>query len=262
MSRLYSLCGESIQKNLKTKILGRDLHFFDSVTSTFDAADKLSVNHGTLICAKRQTKGRGRMGRSWLSGEGGIYFTLVISPHTDAGNMQIYTSVCALGVYRAISKLVPCGIKWPNDIVSTDGKKLCGILTKARLSGGRCQYISVGVGINANNSPTSPDLPYASSIGAICGSCIDENALLCDVMLEIENCLALENPRVIAEFSKVCITLGSKVRAIYADGSQIIGKCVQIEHDGSLTIQTNDKTLVNINSGEVSVRGIYGEEYV
>ena len=69
-----ALSKEGIIAHLATDTLGRDVHFFESVTSTFDEADKLSVRHGTLICAKRQTNGRGRLGRQWLSQHGGIYF--------------------------------------------------------------------------------------------------------------------------------------------------------------------------------------------
>jgi len=253
---------EKIKKSLKSKIIGKDFHFFDSVTSTFDASDSLNVSHGSVICAKVQTNGRGRLGRDWVSPEGGIYFSVILEPNDAFENLQIYTNLCAISVQRAIEKLVPCFIKWPNDIVSGDGKKLCGILTKAKFETDKPSYINVGIGINANASVASSALPYASSVNDALGSEIDENALFCDVLLEIEKALQNDTQKIIDDFSKKCITLGSMVRVLLPDGDSIIGKCTSIDSDGSAIIEKNDKTLLKVNSGEVSVRGIYGEKYV
>lgn len=263
MINQYTLSAEGINKHLKTEFIGKKLYFFDTVSSTFDACEKLDVCHGAVVCAKTQTSGCGRMGRQWQSDMGGIYFSLIIKPDTKAEDLQLYTTICALGVQRGIAKFVPCCIKWPNDIVSKKGKKLCGILTKIKFSSCECDYINVGIGINANNSAFAPELKYASSLGAYTGGRVDENAVLCEVLCEIEKCLKEKDMGKIAdEYAKVCITLGSKVRAIYASGEETQGVCIAIENDGSITIQKDDMSLVNVNSGEVSVRGIYGDEYV
>ena len=258
-----ALSKEGIIAHLATDTLGRDVHFFESVTSTFDEADKLSVRHGTLICAKRQTNGRGRLGRQWLSQRGGIYLSLIICPRDDVTSLQVYTAICALGVQRAISSLVPCSIKWPNDIVSSQSKKLCGILCKAKFAGDECEYINVGIGINANNHPQSSELMYASSVSE-CALCeINENALIADVLCQIESCInADDTDALMQEFAKVCLTIGSDIRVIYPNGNELRGRCTGLGNDGAIMVSTNDGTTIEVNSGEVSVRGIYGEDYV
>ena len=259
----HSLTKEGIIAHLTTDTLGHDLHFFESVTSTFDEADKLCVSHGTLICAKRQTNGRGRLGRQWLSQSGGIYFSLIIRPRKEVNSLQVYTAICALGVQRAIASLVPCFIKWPNDIVSSHGKKLCGILCKAKFASDDCEYINVGIGINANNCFQKSELLYASSVSE-CALCpIDENALIADVLYQIEKCINSDDTdALMQEFAKVCITIGSDITVIHPDGTSFRGRCTSLGTDGAIVVEKNDGTTIEVNSGEVSVRGIYGEDYV
>ena len=258
-----TLSEDKIIEALKTKTIGKDLHFFDSVTSTFDVCENTAVTNGSVICAKEQTNGRGRLGRDWVSPQGGIYFSVILEPDDKFDSLQIYTSLCAVAVQRAIEKHVPCFIKWPNDIVSQHGKKLCGILTRSKFEGGIAAFINVGIGINANTSVSSENLPYASSVKDEKGCGINENTLLCDVLYEIEKAIQTENAKSIVDaFSKKSITLGSMVRVLAPDSDGIIGKCISIDSDGCAIIEKDDKSTIRVNSGEVSVRGIYGENYV
>ena len=93
---------------------------------------------------------------------------------------------------------------------------------------------------------------------------IDENLVLCRVLEEIEKCVLSGNiPEIMKEYKEKCITLGKRVRVLYANRVEsITGLCINIEDDGSLTVKTDEGKLINVNSGEVSVRGIYGENYV
>ena len=261
---MSSLNEQKIKLKLKTEYIGKNLYFFDSTTSTFDEAEKLPKQHGTVICAKKQTNGRGRLGRSWESSSGGIYFSIILKPQIGLDQVQIMTSLCAVAVQRAISSYIPCKIKWPNDIVSDKGKKLCGILTKICTDENDEWYINVGIGINANVIKFDSKLKYASSIRLIKGCEIDENVLFCTCLEEIERTTNVQNiAEIIDEYKKASITLGKQVRVIYSDSkNEEIGLCTDIKNDGTLVIQRNDGTYINVNSGEVSVRGIYGEEYV
>ena len=257
------LSSKKVKSILKTQCLGHDFHFFEKVTSTFEKTKECKVSHGSVVCARSQTNGRGRLGRQWDSDEGGIYFSLILNPGTNAHDFGIYTVICALGVQRALEKYLPCYIKWPNDIVSEDGKKLCGILSKLEFSGNDAGMINVGIGINVNTKSFDPKLSYASSLRLILGDLVDENEVLSSCLYEIEKCV-LQNDRekLIKDFSDVCITVGARVRAIFQKGDEITGICKRIENDGSIVIDKDDGTSLNLNSGEVSVRGIYGENYV
>ena len=265
MNKMDIALQESHVRNmLKTKYIGRDFHFFEETTSTFDAADGIDIKNGSVICARKQTNGRGRLGRSWESEKGGIYFSVILMPDFEFDKVQIMTALCAVGIRRALSLFLPCSIKWPNDIVSKDGKKICGILTKLKFTHEGKPIVNIGIGINANTKKFDDELKYASSISLITGKDIDENFALCKVLEEIEKCTSFENlSETIKEYKKECVTLGKRVRVLYATGGEsVTGLCESIEDDGSLTVKTDDGRLLNVNSGEVSVRGIYGENYV
>lgn len=252
------LSPDIINKTLEKMKLGNKLYFFEEVTSTFDAAQNTDVSPGTVVCARVQTGGRGRLGRKWCSSEGGIYFSLILKPAKDAGEIQVITAMCALAVQRTLSKYISCFIKWPNDIVSQNGKKLCGILSKAKISGDEVMYINAGIGINANISDFDSSLPHASSLKLLTGSEVNENEILCEVLREIDICIKMTPSEVMKSFEKVCITIGSQIKLEYhCGGKSIEGKCTGIEPDGSLIIQTDDAEALRVNSGEVSVRGIY-----
>jgi len=258
------LCYEKIKSNLQTQYIGRDLYFFDKTTSTFDEAEKINTKNGTVICARIQTSGRGRLGRQWESNDGGIYFSVILKPEFTGDNLHIITPLCAVAVQRAISKYTPCKIKWPNDIVSDCGKKLCGILSKIQYNTDQSCIINVGIGINANIEHFDKSLKHASSIKLITGIEIDENMLLCDCLLELENCCNMENVyKTMAEFKEKCLTLGSRVKITdLKTGTYYTGLCTDIAPDGSLRVKKDNGEIISVNSGEVSVRGIYGENYV
>ena len=74
-----TLCENIIRNILKTEYIGRDFYLLEKTSSTFDAANEIPIKNGTVICAKKQTNGRGRLGRSWESEEGGIYFSLILT---------------------------------------------------------------------------------------------------------------------------------------------------------------------------------------
>ncbi len=240
---------------LKSKgIIGSSVFFYDELSSTFDKIRELPQKDGlTVVCAK-QTNGVGRLGRSWESTLGGVYFSFVIKNIPPAFEMQFITTVCALGVCRALSKYVPCHIKWPNDIV-VNGKKICGILTKCYAPSDVAGALYVGVGINANNNFSS-SLPYASSIKAVSGSEVNENALLLDVLNSIDDVLySLSAEDVLNEYRQKCINIGKEVSLVY-EREEIQGVCLNILKDGSMEVLSQAKKLI-VNSGEVSVKGIY-----
>jgi len=258
----YSLNENKIRKFFDSRYPGRDFYFFKETTSTFDEASLLPVRDKTVICAAKQTNGRGRLGRSWQSDEGGIYFSLILMPDMPTDKLQIITSLCAVAIQRAISKYIPCLIKWPNDIISKDGKKLCGILTKNHILNGKVT-VNAGIGINANTGCFDKELVYASSIYSITKEFTDENELFCSCLEELEYCTDMKNSsRVMNEYREKSATLGKRVRLLYAsDERSETGVCTGIEDDGSLTVKKDDGSIINVTSGEVSVRGIYGEQY-
>ena len=249
----HALSKEGIIAHLATETLGREVHFFESVTSTFDEADRLNPSHGTLICAKRQTNGRGRLGRQWLSQRGGIYFSLIIRPREDVKSLQVYTAICALGVQRAISSLVPCTIKWPNDIVSSHGKKLCGILTEGEIDPetGAFSYAVIGAGINVFSVP--PEVSdIATALQLHTEGCVDRNLLCAKMIDRIIESLSEERSAQMREYRRRCPIAGKEITVLRGE-ERFSATALSVEEDGSLLIEREGEKML-LSSGEISIR--------
>jgi len=140
-------------------ILGREIFFYKTVDSTNTIATDLAEKtpEGAVILADCQKKGRGRLGRHWLSPRGvNIYMTVILRPDIepkDATLITLMASVaCALALRRVTGILIM--IKWPNDLIAS-GKKIGGILTEMKTARTRVISAVVGIGINVNGDPDS-----------------------------------------------------------------------------------------------------------
>ena len=135
--------------------MGRNLEIYDIIDSTNNRARELALAdapEGTLIVAETQLKGRGRLGRSWISPKGkGIWMSLVLRPDIPPDKAPGITTLVAVAIRRVLNQLtgLDIGIKWPNDII-VNGRKVCGILTEMHGDMDKIYYIVVGIGINAN----------------------------------------------------------------------------------------------------------------
>ena len=228
--------------------------FYKELSSTFDKIKGFPLQNGLTIVCSKQTQGSGRLGRTWESSEGGIYFTFALTNPYEKFDIPFITLVCALGVCRALNRYLPCQIKWPNDIVHL-GKKLCGILTRNIVMNGEVSAVLVGIGINANNN-FGDNLPYASSIKSITNTETDENKLLFEVLDSIDKIYSEYSiDEVLASYKRECINLGKEVTLVH-NGKEAKGICTDILRSGSMQFNDGDKEY-EVYSGEVSVKGIY-----
>ncbi len=232
------------------------IYTFDCVTSTFDKINEFPPEHLLTVAAKRQTSGCGRRGRIWQSDEGGLYFSTLLDAKYFEDDIGFCTIVCTVAVARTIYEFGNCSIKWPNDIV-INGKKVCGILTKLTSTKSRIDFICAGIGVNTNTSQFDKSLTSASSILLETGKKCDDDKLLNNILDEIEKSLKKDKKQIIEEYKNMCITLGREVVVHHADGSNYAGMCIDITENGELIVECEGKTLC-VNSGEVSVRGLYG----
>lgn len=121
----------------------------DSVLEYVKARAAEGLKHWTCVCAERQTAGRGRLGRAWLSPEGGVYLAILIRPRRSISGLSL---AMALWTSDFIESQIGarCEIMWPNDLYCY-GKKLCGILLEGASAGDGDRYIAAGIGINLNS---------------------------------------------------------------------------------------------------------------
>ena len=153
---------------------GRQLHYFSEVGSTNDlaaAAAERGEPEGAVFVASAQTRGRGRLGRTWFSPPGaGLYLSVILRRASQASWLTLACGVAVAEGIRAATGL-PVQIKWPNDIVAVGGggfrsrRKIAGILAEASSGPEGVQHVILGIGINLSSAAYPPEL--ADRAGAI-----------------------------------------------------------------------------------------------
>jgi BirA family biotin operon repressor/biotin-[acetyl-CoA-carboxylase] ligase len=133
----------------------RFFHHWVSTDSTMNRAGELAARGcpgGSVASAEEQTAGRGRNGRKWDSGKGGLFFTLLERLSLTASEYYRAAMAAQIASAKALARVCgkPCLLRWPNDVYGA-GRKLAGILTEFRAEGDRLTWISIGIGVNVNN---------------------------------------------------------------------------------------------------------------
>ncbi len=244
----------------------RRVYRYETVGSTnteLMALARQGAAEGTVVLARQQTAGRGRMGRSFQSPAGlGLYGSVLLrSSPEDAPRIP---ALAATAVRRAIrhSCGLSCGIKWPNDLVLS-GRKVCGILAEALPEPEGSLWVVVGIGINVcqRREDFLPELrETAASLSMMAGAEIDRAALETAFLEELE-ALRRELPQETAErrqeYGAACLNLGHRVRVLRPGGERE-ALAVSLTPDYGLAVRYDDGTEEVLRSGEVSVRGLYG----
>lgn len=226
---------------------------FDEIDSTNTALKAMTdAPHGTVLVSKRQTAGRGRLGRTFSSPRG-VYFSLLLRREEDPSELLHLTAMVAVAVRRAIFDA--CGIKtqikWVNDLL-LDNKKVCGILVE----GGQGRYI-IGIGINCNTDIS--ELPADVQNMATSLQCDDDrliDALTLRLQEMDENLFSAKNAWM-REFSENCITVGKTVQVVRGE-NRTQAFSVGVDENAALIVRYEDGSIEHVASGEVSVRGLYG----
>lgn len=261
-----TLCEEAIKCRLDTKLIGREIKVLDTVGSTNDYLKELGskgAEAGTVIIAREQTAGKGRLGRTWQSEkDDGIAMSILLRPEKPPAEISAITPLTGLAVCRAVNDFcrLDSRIKWPNDII-VGKKKLVGILTEMSAEFDRVEYTVTGIGINVGQTTFPDEIAHkATSLLLETGRHIDRNKLVARVLKYIEdeivgNHYSLQGISV-KDYQSLCATIGRSVT--FARGRRkISGMAVGISNSGELEVMLSNGTIANVNSGEVTVQGIY-----
>ena len=253
--RLYDF---QVYQGLKTKSFGRKVLYFDSLSSTMDMATQLALKgakEGTIVIAETQTKGRGRLGRTWYSPKHkGLYFSLILRPEISPDKAAIITLLAGVSICEAIkeSSGLEVQIKWPNDIFIRN-KKLGGILTEIKAEVDAVNFIVVGIGLNINNDKKSL-IAGSTSLKEEKSGQFSRLSILQDVLYRLEiNYLALEKKgpqSIIDKWRQFAITLGRRVK-VYSHKEHIEGEALDIDSDGGLLIRNDSGLTRKVFAGDV-----------
>ncbi|PGT87431.1 biotin--[acetyl-CoA-carboxylase] ligase [Bacillus sp. AFS040349] len=259
------ISSNEIQIGLKTKTLGRHVHFEETVTSTQKIAQTLAGNgapEGTIVVADQQTNGRGRMAREWYSPSGtGIWMSLIIRPNIPIHSTPQLTLLTAVAIVQAIEELTPVkpDIKWPNDIL-INGKKVVGILTELQAEADQVHSVIIGTGINVNQKVE--DFPeelqqIATSIGIETGKHWERALFIQTILLKFEGLYSLYLSQgfhpIKLLWEGYAISLNKKMVARTLNGS-VEGKAIGIDHNGVLLIETSDGSIKEIYSADIELK--------
>jgi BirA family biotin operon repressor/biotin-[acetyl-CoA-carboxylase] ligase len=254
-----------ITQNLQTEILGSKIYYFETIDSTQDFALKLAskrYENGSLIIAQKQTRGRGRLNRKWISPKGGIWLSILLKPNCEIIQVSLFPMMTSLALAFAIEKVLKLKpkIKWPNDIM-LNNKKVAGTLVDASVESNQIHYIVIGVGINFKID-SKAITKLINSKDNMVTTLINQNEnadpvlFLQEFLFELEtlyNKLITNNLNEIkTEWEKRSSTLGKNV-TISTPSGQVKGKAIKLDDDGALLISQRGK-IRRLLVGDVAYR--------
>lgn len=243
---------------LTTKTLGSSVFYREKTGSTNQDAKelgRLGAPHGALALCGRQTAGRGRRGRSWISGEGALCMSLLLRPAFALEFAPRYVIATALGVCRALRSFgANALIKWPNDILA-GGRKLCGILLEADPSG----FVVAGIGVNVNQRDFPADIAdTADSLMTVTGVESDPNEVAARILGECEPLFEACGgeagyAELLENYKALSLTLGSRVR-VCAPDEEYFGTALSLDALGRLVVARGGGAVATVGAGDVSIR--------
>lgn len=253
---------DNILYGLNTSLIGRNIHFEETVDSTQNIAQMLALEgaaEGTLVVAEEQLGGRGRLERKWQSPKyKGIWMSLILKPSIPIMKTPQLTLLTAVAVVQGIQEAtgVQANIKWPNDLL-VNGKKLTGILTEMQADSDRIHSLIIGIGINVNQQ--LEDFPEelqesATSIYLETNKSWDRAKIIQEIMKQIEKLYLLYLEKgfypIKLLWESYSISLGNKVTANTLNGS-IFGLAKGITDDGVLLLEDEEGVVHSIYSADI-----------
>jgi len=249
---------EEIKKGLSVKLIGREVFYYSTLSSTMDEARqeiKKGAPEGTVIIAGRQTAARGRLGRSWISPEGNIALSVILYP--DSEFLPYLIMIASVAVVQTIKDAteLKASIKWPNDVL-IGGRKVCGILIESGVSKQKRRYAIIGVGLNINlKSDDYPEVAEtATSLESELGRNVSPAELLKKLITEMDKLYSLmtEGGAIFSRWRDEMKILGKRVR-VACGGEVIEGIAADVLKDGSLILNCGNGEHRKILAGDVSL---------
>lgn len=246
--------------------LGKAWKFFKTTTSTQDEARRWVLEgapHGALVIADHQTQGRGRFGRSWFSPPNkNLYFTAALQLPTPSPSPSTLSLMAGVAVAEALRICFNAQIfvKWSNDVVAADGKKLAGILVEGFKDRSGLNWALVGIGINVNL--TENDLPddlraSATSLQVLLGKRLDRFEVLAAILVSLEAWWEVwvrnDLERVLGVFRELDWLDGKRVRVVLSNGVSYEGTACGVTESGCLRLKLRDGSERTFIAGEATV---------
>jgi len=200
---------------------------------------------GSCVVAGEQTAGRGRHGRRWVSDPGaGLWSSTVLRDVSEPTLVPMIAALAAVVVARQLSGLA-LHVKWPNDILAGDGRKIAGIL--AEVVG---NAVVIGIGINVDYS--LDDLPDTAATSWFLETAAhpDRNELLAGLLIGLFERSRASQTEILADYRTACLTLGAQVRVVLPGGEEFTGVGHDVDESGHLIVRSG-QSLRTVVAGDV-----------
>jgi BirA family transcriptional regulator, biotin operon repressor / biotin---[acetyl-CoA-carboxylase] ligase len=226
-----------------------------STNAALVAAAAAGEPEGAVLVAEHQVAGRGRLDRVWTSPpRAGLTVSFLLRPDVPAARRGWLPLLTGVALAEAVGEVtgVRASLKWPNDLLALDGRKLAGILAES--SG---NAVVVGVGLNV--STTAAELPdTGTSLSRVTGGTVDRAPVLLAFLRALERryrrwTAALGDPvssGLAHDYLAWSSTVGTEVVVGLPDGSTLEGTAEAVDWDGRLVVATREGQ-VELTSGDV-----------
>ena len=240
-----------VSDGLQTDIIGRKIYYFGTIDSTQNFAIELAKRpheNGSLVIADRQTQGRGRLNRKWVSPKGGIWMSILLRPNFEPSYTSLFPMATSLALAVSIEKTlkIKTELKWPND-VTIKGNKVAGILIDASVESNKIDYLIIGIGINFRINPGTISKSIKQKKYGIATLISKDQGkrpaeLVQQFLLELEktynNILTGNVGTIRKEWIKRSSTIGKNVTITTTTGT-LKGKVTGIDKTGALILSRN-----------------------
>jgi len=243
--------------------LWRSLEVVESIGSTnaeLLARAAADAPEGTVLVAEHQEAGRGRLDRTWTSPpRAGLTVSLLLRPDVPAARRGWLPLLTGVALAESVGEVtgVRASLKWPNDLLALDGRKLAGILAEVAVSSPAGPAVVVGTGLNVNTD--AAELPdTGTSLSVVTGRPVDRGPVLLAFLRAFEQryrgwSQALGDPvasGLAHDYLGWSSTVGSTVEVTMPDGSLLTGSAQAVDWDGRLVVAT-PQGPVELASGDV-----------
>jgi BirA family transcriptional regulator, biotin operon repressor / biotin---[acetyl-CoA-carboxylase] ligase len=258
-----ALDGSALQSALtRDSTLWRTLEVVPEVGSTNAALATAAAEdapEGTVLVAEHQVAGRGRLDRVWTSPpRAGLTVSFLLRPDVPAARRGWLSLLTGVALAESVGEVtgVRASLKWPNDLLAVDGRKLAGILAES-VASAAAPAVVVGVGLNVNT--TSAEMPdTGTSLSRILGTTVDRAPVLLAFLRTVERRYrrwteVLGDPvssGLAQDYLAWSSTVGTEVAVSLPDGSTLAGTAQAVDWDGRLVVATAEGT-VELASGDV-----------
>jgi BirA family biotin operon repressor/biotin-[acetyl-CoA-carboxylase] ligase len=260
------LTPSEVKPSLKTRWMGKVIHYFTRLDSTNSKAYELAARgaeEGEVVITESQEKGRGRLGRNWFSPPHlNLYLSVILRPKIPPHQASLITLMAAVATAEAIEKYsgLRASIKWPNDIL-LNGRKVAGLLNEIQSEIDRVHFVILGIGVNLNTDGKmfpKEIKTLATSLKQEMKGAISRNAFLGSLLQSLEEWYGIflkEGGEPILTAWKERADIQGRTVKVTSFGEELNGVAIDIDSDGALILKTEKQERKRVIAGDIEYNG-------